>query len=162
MDLNAVLGIFFRWLHVSTAAVAVGCVFFMRVLVPAALSQLEPEAKQQTLLRLRRRLKMVIHPCILLFLISGIYNVITAWPGYQARPGFTHLIITHMVLAGIIFTIAIIALAGHKIPSWAPKAMIINIVLLLLAIAMTSTIKWMRDHPPKHPKHSAPVVDTNP
>lgn len=154
MGSAAVLGIFFRWLHVATAAVAVGSVFFMRVLVPSALAQLEPEQRQETMLRLRRRLKMVIHPCILFFLISGIYNTVVTWRTYQQTHGFTHIVITHIVLAGIVFAIALVILAGPKPPPWAPKAMAVNLILLFLAIAMTSALKWLRDHP-KAPAGSA-------
>jgi uncharacterized membrane protein len=157
MDSTAALGIFFRWLHIATACVAVGSLFFMRVIVPAAIAPLDPEARQQTHLRLRRRLKMVIHPCILLFLISGVYNVWKAWDGYAGLPGAKHVIITHMVLAGIVFTLAIIMLAGPTPPVWAPKGMALNILLLLLAIAMGSMLKYMRDHP-KHSKHATPVA----
>src|ERR1700683_4587425 len=91
MDSTAQTVILFRWLHVATACVAVGAVFFMRLVVPAAMSQLEPAVRKQTLLRLRRGLKLVIHPCILLFLISGIYNVVTGWSKYTA-PGAKHVI----------------------------------------------------------------------
>jgi uncharacterized membrane protein len=159
MDLTAALGIFFRWLHVTTAAVAVGSVFFMRIAVPGALAELAPELREQTRLRLRRRLKMIIHPCILFFLISGIYNAYKAWPGYQATPGFLHIILTHIVLASIVFVLALIILAGSKPPAWAHTAMAINLVLLFLAIAMGSTLKWLRDHPTssKH-KHATTAV----
>ena len=158
MHLTALLGIFFRWLHVSTAAVAIGGVFFMRVVVPIGLSGLDPDSRHKVMLRLRRGLKMVIHPCILLFLISGIYNVCIGWYRYSVpgvRPLGQALIGTHMLLAVIVFTISLILLAGAEPKPWAKTGMTLNLILLFLTIGAASAVKWVREHPKPTRAHAA-------
>jgi hypothetical protein len=59
--MHVALVIFFRWLHVIPACVAIGAVFFMRILVPRGLATLDPVPRKAAFLQLRRGLKMVIH-----------------------------------------------------------------------------------------------------
>jgi uncharacterized membrane protein len=146
--MNAVVIIFFRWLHVATACLAVGGVFFMLVVFPIGLRTLEAEAGRTMLLRTRRAFKMVIHPCILLFLVSGTYNAVMNWPAYTAiGPGLGHgLFGIHLLLALIVFGIALWLLAGKEPPVNHKKWMAVNLVLMLLAIAAASTLKYVREH----------------
>lgn len=155
--------IFFRWLHVVTACVVFGCAFFMRVLLPIGLRSLDADAREATFLRLRRAFKVVVHPGILLFLISGIYNAVRNWHTYNQWPGITHgLFGLHLLLALTIFTISIILLAGPKpIPGHA-KWMKINIVLFFLTVAFASTLKWAREYAHDHPRIDRPAASMQP
>src|SRR4051795_11982683 len=148
MDAHAILVIFFRWLHVATACVALGGVFFIRVVFPIGLKVLEPEPARQMLLSTRRAFKMVVHGCILLLLISGTYNAIQNWQGYTAAgPGVGHgLFGVHLLLALTVFGIALWLLAGAEPPAHHKKWMGFNLVLLFLAIAAASTLKYVREH----------------
>ena len=85
MDLHDIAGVFFRWMHVISAAGAIGAVIFMRLVVPSALAELDETTRDQVFLKLRRGLKRIIHPAIGLLLISGIYNALANWPGYANR-----------------------------------------------------------------------------
>jgi uncharacterized membrane protein len=151
--------IFFRWLHIATACVAVGGVFFVRVVFPIGLKALDAESARAMLLRSRRAFKRVIHPCILFLLVSGTYNAVVNWPGYTAvGPGLGHgLFGLHLLLGLIIFGIALWLLAGAEPPPNHKKWMAVNLVLMLLAIAVASTLKFVREHPPK-PETPNPVV----
>ena len=148
MDLHAILIIFFRWLHVATACVAVGGVFFIRVIFPIGLRSLDAEPARTMLLRTRRAFKMVVHSAILLLLISGTYNAIQNWHGYTtAGPGLGHgLFGLHLLLALTVFGIALWLLTGAEPPADHQKWMGLNVVLLFLAIAAASTLKYAREH----------------
>src|ERR1700677_1110867 len=100
--MHAILVVLFRWVHVFTAAVAIGGGFFMRILLPTGLSQLEPEQQKAVFLKLRRLCKMVTHTSILLLLISGIYNTLGNWPIYMQIPAQAHPLWGMHVLLGLI------------------------------------------------------------
>jgi uncharacterized membrane protein len=148
MGAHAILVIFFRWLHVATACVAVGGVFFIRVVFPIGLKSLDGEHARAMLLRTRRAFKMVVHSSILLLLISGTYNAVQNWPGYTAAgPGIGHgLFGVHLLLALIVFGVALWLLAGPEPPVNHQTWMGFNLILLLLAIAAASTLKYVREH----------------
>jgi uncharacterized membrane protein len=147
--LSAAPAILFRWLHIAAACVAVGGVFFMRLLVPAGLSQLEPETRRATFLRLRRLFKMVIHTCILLLLVSGIFNTLGNWAAYNQTPAAAQpLWGLHVLLAVSIFAIALYALTGKEPPARHATWMAVNLVLMALAVAAAGSLKYVRDHRP--------------
>jgi uncharacterized membrane protein len=141
--------IFFRWLHVATACVALGGVFFMRVVFPIGLKTLGAESAHKMLLRTRRAFKMVIHPCILFLLVSGTYNAVLNWHAYTAAgPGLGQgLFGVHLLLALIVFGIALWLLAGAEPRPNHKKWLGVNLVLMLLAVAAASTLKYVREHP---------------
>jgi uncharacterized membrane protein len=165
---NPVLIILFRFLHVATACVAVGGVFFIRVVFPVGLKSLDSESSRTVLLRTRRVFKMVVHTCILLLLISGTYNAILNWSGYtQAGPGVGHgLFGLHLLLALIVFGLALWMLAGAEPPADHQKWMAVNVVLVFLTIAAASTLKYVREHAKKpaatvtSTEQSAPAIMT--
>src|SRR5271170_1231726 len=129
--MNDILPIFFRWLHVTTACVAIGGVFFMRIILPLGLAVLDPIPRKAAFLRLRRVFKMVIHTSILLLLVSGIYNSWANWSVYNQIPQLTQpLWGTHVLLALCIFTIALYVLAGVEPPAKHLKWMGLNLVLM--------------------------------
>ena len=143
MDIVVVIS---RWIHVITACIAIGSVFFMRVIVPAGLAHLDDAPRRETFLRLRRLLKPVIHTAILLFLLTGAFNAWRAWPQYNLSPGLTHgLFGMHLLLALVVFTISLITLKGAEPPKAHKGWMAANVVLLLVVVAFASTLKTVRE-----------------
>jgi len=141
------LTILFRWLHIAAACVAIGGVFFMRVLTPYGLRTLDPEPRQTAFLRLRRIFKMVIHTCILLLLVSGIYNSYLNWDVYNQIPSIAQpLWGTHVLLALCIFCIAIYVLMGARPPKKHEMWMGIELALMVLLLAVAATLKYAREH----------------
>lgn len=151
MDSHAIIIILFRWIHVAAACVAVGGVFFIRVVFPIGLKVLDPEPARAMMLRTRAMFKRVVHTCILLLLITGTYNAIQNWPSYTAMsPGVGHgLFGMHLLLALIAFGIALWLLAGPEPRADHKRWLAINLVLLFLTIAAASTLKYARDHAQK-------------
>jgi len=147
--MHTLLVILFRWLHITAACIAVGGLFFMRVVVPAGLAKLEPEARRETFLRIRRVFKMVIHTCILLLLVSGLYNTMGNWEIYnQLAQSAQPLWGVHLLLGLIIFAIAIYVLMGKKPPEEHGNWVVVNLVLMAVTIAVAGGLKYVRDHRP--------------
>jgi hypothetical protein len=141
-----ILIILFRWIHITTACVAVGGVFFLRVVFPIALKSLDAEPARAMLIRTRRVFKMVVHPSILLLLISGSYNAWMNWSKYTAMGAIGHSLFgVHLLLALLVFGIALWLLAGPEPRKNHLKWMMINLILMFLTIAAASVLKYARD-----------------
>ena len=149
MTLKLAVDILFRWLHVAAACLAIGGAFFIRVLLPIATRLLDPEHKQGVFLRARRAFKFVVHPAILVLLVSGVYNTMGNWPWYTRNPPLLHgLFGTHLLLALAVITISLVLLAGRE-PIRTHRGWIkVNLVLMALTIAAASSLKWAREHTP--------------
>lgn len=146
MDASIIWAVIFRWLHIVAAALVIGGAFFVALVLPAGTTAIEPAAQQQAMHAWRGIFKRVIHTCILLLLISGIYNSIRLFPGYAAQPGLLHgLWGGHILLALVAFAIALWLLAGKSPRPGNLKWMMVNLVLLLLAVAVASTLKTARE-----------------
>jgi uncharacterized membrane protein len=108
-----------RWAHILAAVTAVGGVLFIRlVLMPSASAVLDEATHQKLRAAIMKRWQHIVHACILLFLISGLYN-------YLAVTRFLHTDqpIYHM-LFGVKFLLAI--------------------AIFTLALGLTSTRGWAR------------------
>ena len=143
----AILDILMRYLHVVAACLAVGGAFFFRFLLPIGTRDLEAEAKDFVLLRSRRAFKMVVHPAMLAFIVSGIYNSWRLFPQYKAYPPLLHgLWGTHVLLALVIFVISIMLLKGVEPPRNHRAWMKVNVGLMLVTILVAGSLKWAREH----------------
>jgi uncharacterized membrane protein len=143
---SGVVSILFRWMHIATAALAIGGLFFMRIILPAGLSVLDEAKREEVFLRCRRVFKMLIHTCILLLIVSGTYNSIRNFPQYKLDPPLLHgLWGLHILLALVIFGISLWMLMGKKAPAGHSRWGMVNVILLLLIVAVGSTLKWARE-----------------
>ena len=140
--MDAVLTVLFRWLHVTFAAVAIGGIVFMRVILPAGIRHLDAATRDDVFLRCRRVFKMVIHTAILFLLISGVYNTMRLWKQYD---GLHPLWGAHFVLGMIIFGISLWLLMGKQAPNGHQAWALVNLVLLLVLVAVASTLKTVRE-----------------
>lgn len=74
MDLA--IEIIFRLMHIFAAITAVGGIFFMRLALLPAVSELPQEARGQLHTALRARWSKIVMACILFLLVSGITNFV--------------------------------------------------------------------------------------
>src|SRR5258706_8037965 len=81
-QMNAVLIVILRWLHIIPAAIAIGGLIFMRFVLPAATRSLEEEQSREVFLRARRIFKIMLHASILLLINSGAVNSVPLYPQY--------------------------------------------------------------------------------
>ncbi|MGE5610889.1 MAG: hypothetical protein ACM359_16685 [Bacillota bacterium] len=153
MDVSIVLTVIFRWLHIIAAALVIGGVFFVCLVLPAGMQTMDIQTHQNAVRAWRRVFKMVVHSCILLLLASGIYNSIRLFPRYAAQPGLLHgLWGGHLLLALVAFAMALWLLAGKEPRPGHRKWMLVNLLLLLLAVAVASALKTAREAaPPQRP-----------
>lgn len=139
-----------RVLHVATATVLVGGVFFMRfVLGPAASDSLTDEQHDQLRTRLMQGWKKFVHAGIGVLLISGGINYARAIMAIRAsgmKDGLYHgLMGTKILLALVLFFIAS-ALVGRS-PAFAKmrehrrKWMVVMLALALLIYSMSGFLR---------------------
>jgi uncharacterized membrane protein len=141
-----VLDVFFRWLHIFSAILAVGGAFFIRVLLPKGLMLVEESRREEVLLKCRRAFKMTVHPAILGLLLSGAYNTWGNWPKYGLnRPLLHGLWGPHLVLGLIVIAVSLWLLAGKTLRPGHRKWMAINLGLMVLTVLLGSTLKQARD-----------------
>lgn len=161
MHLNG-LAILSRYFHVITACMVIGCVFFLRVLLPIGTRGIDPETLEAVSLRSRRAVKMVIHAGTLLLLASGIYNAVGNWKTYTQYPRVLHGIFgVHLLLALSALALLMVAFAGRAarrssggLTRWA-------LVLLFLAVAAASTLKAGREYAMLHPTKPVDVAPSS-
>ncbi len=117
MDSNELIALAMRWIHVLCAVAVGGSILFhWLILRPAANKSLTPDQHRALRDAIMKRWKMMIHPSIVLFLISGFYNYIKVTAPLHDGQGLYH------ALFGVKFLVSIAAFA--------------------LAIVLTSTRKW--------------------
>ena len=143
--MDAVLIVILRWLHIIPAAIAIGGAIFIRFVLPAASRSLSDEQQREVFLRARRIFKIMLHASILLLIISGVINSIRYYDFYKAtKPLGIALWHTHMFLAVIVFVISFWSLAGKEPPASHRAAMTVNVILLLLLVAVSSSLSYVR------------------
>ena len=145
--MDAFLAILFRWQHILPACLALGGVFFMRFILPAGLMQIPEEHRAPVMNKCRRIFKMVIHTCILLFIVSGIYNSWLNWKTYSEIKPMGHMLWgMHVMFATIVIAVALVILAPKQHSPKHRPWMVVNFVLMLLILAIGSGLKYARDH----------------
>ena len=141
-----VLIVLSRWLHVVAAVLAIGGLFFMRVILPLGLAQADAASRDAVFLRCRRAYKMTVHPCILILLLTGAFNTWRAWPDYLLDTKRMHAFWGPHVLLGLVaIVLSLVLLAPKQPPRWHKTGAAINLGLLLLVVALASTVKYVRD-----------------
>jgi uncharacterized membrane protein len=144
-EMNPVLIVILRWLHIIPAAIAIGGLIFLRFVVPAATRSLPEEQGREVFLRARRIFKIMLHASILLLIITGVVNSIRYYEIYKAiKPLGFALWHTHMFLAVIVFVISFWSLAGKAPPASHRMAGMVNVILLLVLVAVSSTLSYVR------------------
>lgn len=117
MTSEMMLPLIMRWIHILCAVVVVGSILFYRfAVVPASKQAFEGGMPDAFRAALMKKWKLLLHPPIILFLVSGMYN-------YLAVTRFLHedQELYHM-LFGVKFLLAL--------------------VIFALYIVLTSTMKW--------------------
>lgn len=146
MDEIGLLPLASRWLHVLAGITALGGAIFMRyVLLPAAESALN--ADEHTRLRdaLSRRWKMVLHSCILIFLLTGFYNFLAVTAPKHSGQGMYHMLFGVKFLCALaLFFLAIaVSSKGEKLAKfrkerkkWLGVIVALGVVIVMISGAM--------------------------
>ena len=140
-----------RWVHILSAALALGVPLYLRFVLMPALGTLDDEARSRVRDAINARWRVIVYVLIALFLASGFWTFLGAarWRSFDADLKFRyHLYFgVKLVIALTMFFIAS-ALAGRSAKLAAirdnPKLWLTVLILLGLAIVMISgTMRFM-------------------
>ena len=141
-----VLVVLSRWLHVISAILAIGGAFFLRVVVPPALAEADAGSRENVLIALRKKFKMVVHVCVTLLLLTGVFNTWRSWGDYKLKTGVMHAIWgMHMLFGLAVMGISVTLLAKREPPKNHRGMLTVNLVIMFLVVALASTLKFVRD-----------------
>jgi uncharacterized membrane protein len=153
-----VLIVLSRWVHIISAVLVIGGTFFIRVILPLGLAQADAASREAVFLRCRRVFKMLVHTCILFLLLSGAFNAWRAWGDYGLnRPVMHGLWGSHVFLGVTAMVIALLMLAPKQPPKWHKTGAAINLLILFLAVAVASTLKFVHDRAVRNPALNSPA-----
>jgi uncharacterized membrane protein len=147
MDLNW-LFVSSRWLHIIAAVVAVGGAAFIRfVLLPAARS-LPADQADALRVAVRRRWAILYMLCVVLLLVSGLYNYMAvAIPAHRGQSIYHALFGLKFILAMVVFFIgsALVgrAAAFEPIRRNASRWLALNVLIAALVIAVACILKFI-------------------
>jgi hypothetical protein len=129
--MDRLLGVLFRWLHVSSVALLVGGFFYLRVGAAGVLAS-------------PKRYRMWMISAVVLLIGSGLYNLLTKAsppPGYHMWFGIKMLLALHVMAVAILAT-------KENLPEARRARMASGIVYSGLAIfAISSYLRWISLHP---------------
>lgn len=149
------LPILSRWVRMITAGALFGSVFFFHVILPRGAGGLDAPGQDLVYARLRRGFKMTVHVSLLLFLASGIYNLMKNWPAYNPgnhpqRALMHGLFGLHILLGLGGIAVLMIMLAGRTPRSARAGWTRWVLVALVLGIGAASTLKSVREWAGSH------------
>ena len=91
MDLNPLLGVLFRWLHITSVVILIGGIFYARFLA----GELSPRFRGWT------------YGAVAALIGSGLYNLLTkaSYPaGYHMWFGIKMLLVLHVIVVALLMT----------------------------------------------------------
>lgn len=153
MDIDFVLALVARWMHILAAITAVGGTIFQRVALVPAVAKLADGDRRALAEALRSRWSKFVMASIAFLLISGFYNFLTIVRLYDLpRPWYHALFGVKFLLALAIFFIASV-LAGRseatqKFRDNAKSWLTVNMCLAILLVMISGALKVM-PHTPK-------------
>lgn len=158
MDTDLLLPIVSRWTHVGCAIVMMGGSAFIWLVLQPVLKD-EPDELHQ---RIRSRWKKFVHPMILLFLISGVYNFLRAVPMHRGDSLYHALVGTKILLALAVFALASILVGSkpgtQKIRDNARKWLGVTLLLAVVIVGISGFVK-VRPYTPPNATTDSTAVD---
>ncbi len=157
MDLDLILGIVSRWLHIGSAIVLLGGSICLKFVVGPVLKDQSQELKEAV----RGRWKRFVHAAIGGLLLSGIYNYVKALPLHKGDGLWHAMVDAKIILAAGVFIIAFVLVGRskgtQKFRDNAAKWTTIAILLGLLIVAMSGIAKVAASRPKAEPATLTPV-----
>lgn len=129
--MDTLLGVLFRWMHISSVAIVFGGFFYLKFGASGSMPQ-------------PKRVRTVMIAAVLGLLVSGLYNFMTKGafpPGYHMWFGIKMLLALHVM------AVAILA-AKDNLTDARRARMASGLVYSALAIfAISSYLRWISLHP---------------
>lgn len=160
-DLEFLLALVSRWLHILAAITAVGGTIFARAVVFPTLAPLPDEERARLHAALRERWATIVKAAIGFLLVSGFYNFITTVTQYQVPPWYHMVFGVKFLLAMAIFAIASLLIgkspAAQAVRARAPLWLNVNIVLAVVVVCLSGVLR-SAEKTPKPPAIEASEV----
>jgi uncharacterized membrane protein len=135
-----VLGVAMRWLHVSSAIIAIGSVFYARYIMLPALAKLPAATREELGSQVTARFRSWAYAAIVVSLGSGFYNFFTKAaypPGYHMWFGIKFLFALHVF--AVLFLLAKGAGNDAKKVRWMTGIIVSGAITVLIS----SYLRWI-------------------
>jgi len=140
MEDSILVPLVMRWLHILSAIAAVGSVLFYWFAVkPAVNAEFVDDGQRQAFLdRLAKRWRLLVHPPILFFLVSGFYNYLMVTRHlHEGQPLYHMLFGVKFLLAILVFALAIIVTSSRP---WSEKVRTRPMALVALVVVSLGVV----------------------
>lgn len=147
MNLELFAALLMRWAHILAAIVALGgSIFFRFVFLPAAGACLTGDQSARLRQTFMVRWKRIVHTCIALFLISGLYNyLVIQRPQHEGQALYHALFGVKFLLALAVFYLALaLTASGAFGSSLRRRAAYWLAMLVALAVIVVLISGYMR------------------
>lgn len=141
----AILNLIMRWVHLFSAATAIGSAMFLRLVLLPSVSGLSDEARTRLLVNLAKPFRLLVHSAIAGLLLSGLYNTHVLWK--TTIFPYPLIYATKVSLAAAIFIIAILLTSSN--PKWTAfqadrkKWLTVNLVLVAALVALSAYLRTL-------------------
>lgn len=154
MELEAVLSVVLRWMHIFGAAIAIGGAALMRLALQPAAAALNNDARATLHEGIARRWSLYVRIAITFLSVSGIYNVVAKM---STAPVLYHILFTFKLLfaLGVFFIASALvgrspALAGFR--EQRKKWLTINLALVLGVMLISGVLRQLPSKAANTPK----------
>jgi hypothetical protein len=138
--LGAVLAVFMRWLHITSAITILGGFIYARFMVAPALAALPGAEAASFSNRMVTQFRPILYTGLGAILVSGLYNYLTKPyypPHYHAVIGVKFLFVLHVFAASVMYTIpATNDLKRLQRLNWL-------VISGLLIVLISADLRWM-------------------
>jgi uncharacterized membrane protein len=162
MDVEFLVSLVARWLHVLAAITAVGGTIFARAVVLPSLEMLPGESRAAVHAAMRQRWSRIVAAAIGFLLLSGLYNIGLTSIRYQLPRWYMPLFVVKFLMALIIFMVASLLVgktpAADRVRRNARRWMNLNIVLAVAVVCLSGVLRTAE----RVPKQQPPAAQTPP
>jgi uncharacterized membrane protein len=152
MDINELVGLLMRWMHILSAIALMGGTIFMRFGLHPSLATLDPQQQEQLKAAVRRHWAKWVMVTSGFLLFSGIVNIVLFTSNKEISPMPYHAIVTlKMLLALVIFFVASVLVGrspnAEKFRAKAVFWMNLNLVLAVIVVMIGGYLRTLHHQP---------------
>jgi uncharacterized membrane protein len=160
MDVDFLVSLLARWLHILAAITAVGGTIFARAVVLPSLETLPGESRTALHAAMRERWSRIVSAAIGFLLLSGLYNIGLISIRYQLPRWYMPLFVLKFLMALVIFMVASFLVgktaAAERVRRNARFWMNLNIVLAVAVVCLSGVLRTAE----RVPKQQPPALQT--
>jgi len=149
MTYEMMLPLVMRLIHIYCAVVVVGSILFYRFAVlPASKQAFEEGMPDAFRVALMKKWKLLLHPPIILFLVSGMYNYLVVTRFLHEDQALYHALFgVKFLLALVVFALYIVLTSTMKWSEGLREKNILWVLLVLLVTAIVAIAGTMKTLP---------------